>query len=152
MESGRIKPYMSETDLFSAMMEGEPQTSDVLMQMIYDEGSFSDIYFCDSLDLRGPKLYKLYTVCCGSNFDKFKRTLMMIKSGAYSREEVHGNLDLESSIPFISDCVKVKGLPSYEDGFKSVGEKWYEFCLLNRQLFIERFAKAKEEETTVKMG
>ena len=72
---------------------------------------------------------------------------MMIQSGAYSLDEVHSNLDLDSSVPFISDAIKFKGIPEYGEEFKQLEESWYKFCLLNRRSFIDRFSKAKEAQS-----
>ncbi len=64
---------MSAMDIIEVMCEGNPEALNVLFQMMEDSRGFMDIFFCDSLGIRGVKLYKLKHDCCGGNYDKFSR-------------------------------------------------------------------------------
>ena len=147
MSNEKIEPNMSVLDVMMTMSEGNPGALMVLMKMMEDPIGFLDMLLCDSLDIRGTKLYMLDNDCCGRNYDKLKRTLTMFRCGAFSEEEIHNNLNLVRAIPFIDDGVVIKGIPEYGKEFGPGHPQWDEYCLINRRLFIERLNSAMEQES-----
>lgn len=103
-----------------------------------------DVYFCDSLDIRGEKVFKLLLHCCDGNIDKFNRTLTMFKCGIYSKDEIQTNLNLDTPIPFIDDAISIEGVPRYRDlkghFFGPADEKWPEFCTKNKEAFSQKLS------------
>ena len=112
------------------------------MQMICDPHGILDILLCDSHDIRGSKLYMLHNDCCQGNNYKFNRTLMMIRCGVFTEEEMHKNLELRKAIPFIDDNIVIEGVPTYEEDFGPNHEKWDEFCQKNKEVFIQKLDEA----------
>ena len=64
MRNEKLTGNMSAMDMIMIMSEGNPGAISVIMQMMNDSRSFMDILLCDSLDIRGSKLYMLYNDCC----------------------------------------------------------------------------------------
>ena len=146
MENRKITGNMSTIDMCMEMSEGNPGAIQVISQMMYDPRNFMDIFLCDSLNIRGSKLYMLNSDCCGRNFDKFSRTLKMFRYGVYSLEEIHGNLDLVRAIPFIDDSIVIEGVPPYGKDFGPSNDKWKEYCQKNKESFDKRFKEALEHD------
>lgn len=146
MESRVLKPEMRPVEMFDAMMEGNPQVSGILMQMFYEDAGCRNILYCDEINVRGERLVSLYNNCCNMDFNTFRRTLVMIKTGVYSLEELNANLALERPIPFVTEEVVIKGVPVYKGTFEPDEKGWQEYCLKNRAAFLDRFATASKEE------
>ena len=144
----KLTANTSAMDMFMIMSEGNPGALNVLMQMMNDPRDFMDILLCDSLDIRGSKLYMLNNDCCGRDINKFRRTLMMLRSGVFTDKQIHQNLELAYAIPFIDDNIKIEGVPPYGKDFGPTHEKWEEFCEKNKESFIERL----EEEVKMFEG
>ena len=146
MREEKLKSDMNIGNMVSVMCEGNPGAAAVLGQMASDFRTFMDIFLCDSLGIRGSKLYMLNNDCCGRNIDKFKRTLMMLRCGVFTDEEIHTNLELGRAIPFIDDSIAIDGVPSYNEEFGPGDEKWEEFCKLNKEAFTKKLAAALEKQ------
>jgi len=136
----KINGNMSIMDIMMTMSEGNPGALTILMQMIGDPTGILDILTCDSLEIRGSKLYMLWNDCCERNYAKFKRTLAMLKVGLFSQEEIQKNLSLTRAIPFIDDSIIVEGVPTYEEDFGFGDEKWTEFCTKQREAFVQKLS------------
>lgn len=146
MGNEKITGNMSTVDMIMTMCEGNPGAMNIIMQMINDPRGLMDILLCDSLDIRGSKLYMLYNDCCEKNNDKFNRTLMMLRCGVYSQEQIQANLDLVRAIPFIDDSIVIDGVPPYGKDFGPTDEKWKEFCSENKEVFIQKLNFVLEEQ------
>lgn len=134
----KITENMSIIDIVLVMSEGNPGAMQIVIEMLNDPRGLLDILLCDSLDIRGSKLYGLKNDCCKKNNDKFNRTLMMLRCGIFSDEEIQSNLNLPYSIPFIDDDIEIEGIPPYGKDFGPRDEKWAEFCQKNRESFIQK--------------
>ncbi len=137
----KIKANMSMMDIIMVMSEGNPGALTILMQMIKDPSGFLDILTCDSLEIRGSKLYMLWNDCCRRNYAKFKRTLTMLRTGIFSQEEIEKNLGLVRAIPFINDSLVVEGVPTYEEEFDPFDPLWEKYCTVNREDFLSRLTE-----------
>ena len=146
MGNEKLTGNMSTMDMIMTMCEGNPGAMQVIMQMMSDPRSFMDILLCDSLDIRGSKLYMLHNDCCGRNTDKFNRTLMMLRCGVYSQEEIQGNLGLVRAMPFIDDSIVIEGVPPYGKDFGPGDEKWEEFCQKNKDAFVQKLNAVLEQQ------
>lgn len=138
MGNEKITSDMNIMDMILIMSEGNPGAIGVLMSMIKDPRGLLDILLCDSLEIRGSKLYMLYNDCCQKNDGKFKRTLQMLRGGIFTKEEIHANLNLVYAIPFIDDNIEIEGIPSYDEEFELMDDKWDEYCALNKESFTKR--------------
>ena len=146
MGKEQLTPDMSTMDMIMTMCEGNPGALNVIMQMMNDPRSFMDILLCDSLDIRGSKLYMLFNDCCGRDTDKFNRTLMMLRCGVFSEEQIQGNLGLVRAMPFIDDSIVIDGVPAYGKDFGQTDEKWEEFCDKNREAFTKKLNAVLEQQ------
>lgn len=146
MGNGKLTGNMNTRDIVMTMCEGNPGAMNVMMQMMSDPRSFLDIFLCDSLDIRGSRLYMLYNDCCERNNNKFNRTLMMLRCGVYSQEEINANLDLVRAIPFIDDSIVIDGVPPYGEDFSVTDEKWEEFCSKNKEAFTQKLNVVLEQQ------
>lgn len=146
MENGKITPFMSTREVVMTMSEGNPGALNVIISMLNDPRTCMDILLCDSLGIRGSRLYMLHNDCCGRNNDKFIRTLKMLSCGVYSQEQIQTNLDLIRAIPFINDSIVIDGVPPYGMDFGPTDEKWEEFCSKNKEAFTQNLNNALEQE------
>ena len=145
-----ITANMGVTEMFATMSEGNPEVISIVMSMLNDPTLSRYILLCDSLNIRGSRLYMFHTNCCGHNNEKFKRTLTMVKRGIYTEEEINTCLNLPFALPFIDDTIVIDGVPPYGEAFDENHPKWREFCLRNKQAFLEKLTRVKEQ-TTPKM-
>lgn len=75
-----------------------------------------------SYGIVGSKLYMLYADCCGKDFDKFVKNVIILKSGAFDREFVLQNLGLVRAKPMIDDeILKDKVVSSCIEKFDEKG-------------------------------
>lgn len=79
MNNEKITSDMNVMDMMMVMSEGNPGVLTVLIEMMQDPKGFLDILLLDTLDIRGSKIYKLYSDSCGKNEGKFNRTLMALR-------------------------------------------------------------------------
>lgn len=138
MENKKINSNMNSVDIIMTMSEDNPGAIQIVMQMMNNPRSFMDILLCDSLNIRGSKLYMLHNDCCERNTDKFNRTLMMLRNGVYSQDQIQSNLNLIRAIPFIDDNIVIEGVPPYGEDFGPGDEKWKEFCEKNKEAFTKK--------------
>ena len=136
---------MSILDIAVTMSEGNPGALMVVMEMLEDPSLTLDLLLCDSYGIRGSQLYMLHNDCCGRDNDKFRRTLMMIRCGIFSREQIKENLDLPRAIPFIDDSIVIEGVPPYGEEFTIDNPKWQEFCDKQKAAFTQKLNKRLEE-------
>lgn len=136
----RINAGMSMMEVVMVMGEGNPGAMSVIMGMIATPKGSLDLFLLDSLDIRGSHLYMLNNDCCGRNTERFDRTLMMLRCGVFTKEEIHANLDRTYAIPFIDDSTKVEGVPPYGEDFGPTHSKWNEWCEAQKESFRRRLA------------
>lgn len=55
---------MSIIDIVLVMSDGNPGAMQIVIEMLNDPRGLLDILLCDSLDIRGLKLYGLKNDCC----------------------------------------------------------------------------------------
>lgn len=146
MRNEKLTSNMTTMEIFTIMGEYNPGAMNIIMQMMNDPHGLLDICLCDSLDIRGLRLYTLHNDICEANNDKFKRTLMMLRCGIYSEEEILANLNSTRPIPFIDDNIVIDGVPPYGEKFGPTNEKWKEFCNKNREAFIQKLNASLEQE------
>lgn len=150
MGNEKITSDMSMMDMMMVMSEGNPGAITVLMQMMQDPRSILDILLLDSLDIRGSKIWMLYSDSCGKNVGKFNRTLMALRGGAYTQEEIQGNLGLCDALPFLDDSIQIEGVPSYDQEFGPMDAKWDEYIKANREAIVPKINERIEAENSYK--
>lgn len=150
MGNEKITSDMNMMDMMMVMSEGNPGALNVLMQMMQDPRSFMDILLLDSLDIRGSKIWMLYSDSCGKNTGKFNRTLMALRCGAYSQEEIQGNLGLCYAMPFLDDSIQIEGVPSYDEDFGPTHDKWDEYLKANKEAVAPKIRERIEVENSHK--
>lgn len=148
MGNEKITSDMSMMDMMMVMSEGNPGALTVLMQMMQDPRSIMDILLLDSLDIRGSKIWMLYSDSCGKNVGKFNRTLMALRGGAYTQEEIQGNLGLCYALPFLDDSIQIEGVPSYDKEFGPTDAKWEEYLKANRESVVPKIHERMEAENS----
>lgn len=136
----RINASMSTMEVVMTMSEGNPGAMSVIMNMIATPKGLLDLLLLDSLDIRGSHLYMLNNDCCGRSPERFDRTLMMLRSGVFTEEEIRANLDRTYAIPFIDDSIKMEGVPPYGEDFGPTHPKWDEWCEAQKESFNRRSA------------
>lgn len=146
MENKKLTSSMSVMHILMAMSDGNPGAMNVILNMMNDSRSFMDIFLLDSLGIRGAKIYLLFSDCCEKNNEKFKRTLMMLRSAVYSEKEINANFDLIKPIPFIDDSIVIEDVPPYGNDFGPSNKKWAEFCVENKEAFISKLSEALEHQ------
>ena len=112
MGTPRINMNMGLQEVVLTMCENNHGALMIVLDMINRPESFLDLLLCDSLDIRGVKLYLLFNDCCNRSKEKFSRTLLMIRQGIFTEEEIQKNLSLTRAIPFIDDSLNISGIPS----------------------------------------
>lgn len=147
----KITAEQSVFDMIMTMSEGNPGAMNVIMQMLENPRSLLDVFLCDSLDIRGYKIYMLYNDCCERNEDKFNRTLMMLRCGVFSEQQIQENLNLVRAIPFIDDNIIIDGVPSYGNDFGPTDEKWEEFCAKNKDIFTQKLNEILGQQNKIKI-
>lgn len=146
MRNEKITGNMSIMDMIMVMSEGNPGALNVIMGMMSDPRSMIDILLLDSLDIRGSKIWMLYSDCCEQNKKKFDRTLMALRCGAYLEEEIQANLSLCRAVPFLDDSIQIEGVPSYEEDFGPTHEKWDEYIKANKEVVAPKIQERIEAE------
>ena len=136
----KINGSMNMMEMVMAMSEGNPGTMSVIMGMMQNPAGLLDILMLDSMDIRGSHLYMLNSDCCRRDPAKFKRTLMMFRSGVFTQEQIHENLERCYALPFIDDSIEMEGVPSYDDDFGPTHPKWGEWCEAQKESFRRRTA------------
>ncbi len=146
MKKERLNDHVTTKEMIITMCEGNPGALNTIMQLMEEPYGYRDISLCDLLEIRGTELYMLYNDCCDQNNGKFHRTLMMIKEGIFTFDEVKQNLSLTRAIPFIDDNIVIKDVPAYGHSFNSSHYKWNEYCAKNRASFIRNLIEAIDDE------
>ena len=146
MGKEKITADMNMFEVAMVMSEGNPGALFVVKQMMGDPRSFMDVLLCDTLDIRGYKLYMLHSDCCGRNDDKFNRTLMMLRCGVFSEEQIQSNFELYGAIPFIDDSIVIEGVPPYGEDFGPTHEQWEELYSRQKEAFTKKLNAALDEQ------
>lgn len=147
----QIKGDMDTFEIVSVMSEGNPGAMHVAIQMLDSPRGFLDILLCDSLNIRGSKLYMLFNDCCRKDTNKFSRTLMMLRAGIFSKEEIHANLEQVYAMPFIDDSIKIENIPPYGSEFGPTNKEWKRYCDIQKEAFKAKIAPLLDPGTTKKI-
>lgn len=150
MGNEKITGDMNMMDMMMVMSEGNPGALTILMQMLQSPKGLLDILLLDSLDIRSGKIWMLYSDCSNKDMGKYNRTLMALRCGAYTQEEIQGNLGLCYAIPFLDDSVKVEGVPSYEEEFGPTHKNWDEYIRANKEVVAPKIHEKMEQEKSYK--
>lgn len=134
----KINNKMDIEEMVLVMSEGNPGAVMVLVDMLSDFTGMLDILMLDSMDIRGSRLYKLNNDCCGRDLKKFRRTLMMMRDGVFTQEQIYSNLDRCYALPFIDDSIKIEGVPPYGEDFGPIHPVWNEWCKAQEVSFKQR--------------
>ncbi len=145
MKNEKLNADMSIIEALLIMSECNPGAITVLKEMMSTPRGSLDILLLDSLDIRGDKIWKLYSDCSDKNIEKYNRTLLALRSGAYTDEEIQGNLDAPTAIPFLDDSIKVENVPSYGEDFGPTNEKWTEYLKENRKVALPKIQENIEK-------
>ncbi|MBR3256417.1 hypothetical protein IKG10_01975 [Candidatus Saccharibacteria bacterium] len=81
--------------MIPTMSDGNPGAVSVIMEML------GDILMLDSMDIRGSRLYMLNNDCYQRDLAKYKRTLMMLRLGVFTQEQIRSNLERPYALSFI---------------------------------------------------
>ena len=128
-------------EVVNIMAENNPEAREITLHLISNVSDIMDIVLCNSLNIRGDRLSKLFSDCCNNNYNKLSRTLMMIANHIFTEKEINENLNLDKAIPFIDDSIVIDGVPRYGELFSPGYDKWIEYCFKNKMAFSERLKK-----------
>lgn len=135
----KLRVESSTKEIFLIMSEGNPSALMILREMMKTPKGLMDIYLLDHKDIRGSRIHMLYSDCCDCNHDKFDRTLLMIRSGVFTQEEINHNLGGRSfGLSFIDDSIEIDGVPPYGENFSLSHPKWDEWCEAQKESFRRR--------------
>lgn len=148
MNNEKITSDMNVMDMMMVMSEGNPGVLTVLIEMMQDPKGLLDILLLDTLDIRGSKIYKLYSDSSGKNEGKFNRTLMALRCLFKRRNQ--GNLGLTYVLPFLEDSIQMEGVPSYNEEFGPMDAKWDEYLKANREVVVPKIHERMEAENSNK--
>lgn len=137
----KLNGNMSGMDAILAMSDGNPGAMMVLMGMMQAPTGLMDILMLDSRDIRGLHLYMLNNDYCKRDPDKFSRTMMMIRFGVFTQEQIHKNLERCYALPFIDDSIELDGIPPYGEEFGPDHPKWDEWCEAQKESYERRGAE-----------
>ncbi len=143
MITKKLNPNMSTREMILAMSENNLETVSILTKMIDNSRFIINIYLLDYLEISGSQICTLYNCCCGRDNSTFSRTLMMLNSNVFSKEEVKENFEKDEPIPFIDEDVVIEGAPIYNENYGPSYPKWGEYCDKQREAFINKINKAK---------
>lgn len=94
----------STMDIVIKMSEGNPGAMATMMELIKetekDIGNMSVIFFIDTLELYGSRLYQLWNDCCNRDISKVIEVVNSCMGGKISREEFFHHIDQPRGIPF----------------------------------------------------
>ncbi len=140
----KIKNGMTMKDVVIAMSEGNPGAASVIMSMLRDPITLPYVSMLDDMDIRGAKIYMLYNDCSQRNLAKFKRTLELLRSGGFTQEQIHLNLDPAAyATPYVDDSIEMDGVPPYGEEFDMTHPKWDEWSKVQKESFYRRFSSEK---------
>ncbi len=148
MKDGNMGILMDWNLLWNVMIQGNPGALTVVEKMLKDPDPrhMFDIVYLEGYDIRGPRLWQFYSDGADKNYDKFSRTIFLMRMGVFTEEEVNTNLDMICAIPFINDDIIIEGVPAYGEDFGLGHEKWEEYCLKQKESFNERLSEALETD------
>lgn len=134
MRDGNMGILLNEKLLWNTMVQGNPGALTVVKMMLTDSdpNSMFDLVYLEGLEIKGPKLWQLYSDCSNKNFDKMKKTISLFKLGVFSENDIHSNIGLDYAISFIDDNI------DYGEDFGPGDEKWEEYCLEQKESFDKR--------------
>lgn len=88
---------------------GDIEALEILIKTLSDESLLKGIFFTALLDynIRGTKITKVFKDCCGEDFDKFYKTIIILYLKKHDKEAVAKNLERKKSLPMINTRKKV---------------------------------------------
>lgn len=137
---------VSVKEAIFAMSQGIPGALSVLMRMLEEQNGISDIRLLDTLGINGSKIWYLYNDSCDRNMDKFRRTLMAFRCGAYTDEEIQANLESGMTIPFLDDSVQIDGISPYDKDFGPKDPRWRKYIKANRDVVVPQIRQIIENQ------
>ena len=93
-------------ELINELSCGDENLKYILLSVMDEERMYLNLLTCKYLDIKGDKLYDLYSKCSSYNYIKFINTIMMFRLGIYTKEEIHQNLESNIPLEFIDDSIK----------------------------------------------
>lgn len=150
-EEDRVSRSMSLFQKIINMSEGNPGAMEILSEMINDAKMSIYILLLDTLEIRGSKLYMLYNDCSNRDYIKFENTILLIKMGKFTKEQIHFNLDQTRAIPFIDDSIKMDGMDPYSKDFKYSNDNFDIYCQKQKETFANKIEliKANQKRMTI---
>lgn len=91
--NGFFGERMTLHDMMLVMTGGDIDAVDCLTEMLKIPTGLSDIHYLNDLGLDGRMIATLWNDACGQDLDKLEATIEAFKSGAYTREQIHENLN-----------------------------------------------------------
>ncbi len=134
----KIDGDMTMTEMITIMGEGNLGAVSAIVEILQDTYGLYDVLSLDSMDIRGSRLYMFYSVCCQRDPAKFKRTLVMLRMGVFTLEQIHENLGRGYALPFIDDSIEMDGVPPYGEYFGPGCPRWDEWCEAQKESFRRR--------------
>ena len=103
MASERITEKMGTIDIVEVMSDGNIDAFICMFKMLHYYRSFAilDIFFLDSLGIYGSKMGKLWNDCCNKDINKLMKTIWILRSGRFSAEDIHRNLNSDHIVPYV---------------------------------------------------
>lgn len=84
--------------------DGDVEALEILIRTLSDESLLKGFFFTGLLDynIRGSKITKVFKECCGGDYDKFYKTIIILYQKEHDKEAVARNLERKKSLPMIS--------------------------------------------------
>ena len=96
-----IDDNMSYEDIFSVLSGNLPNSYNVLNKISEIDRFDLILRELDFFDIIGDRIYKLYHFCSNDNIYDFSETMLLIRLGAFSYDEIYENLSNDEPIPFL---------------------------------------------------
>lgn len=146
MDSKETIHVVTVKETIFAMSQGVPGALSVLLRMLEEPNGISDIRLLDALGINGSKIWYLFNDSCGQNMDKFRRTLMAFRCGAYSDEQIQANLESGCAVPFLDDSIQIEGVPPYDKEFGPKDSKWSKYIKANKDAVVPQIQQIIENQ------
>ena len=135
---GKVGLGMSVPEIILTMSELNVGAMGIVRAILEDPMKIGVVLWLDSYDIRGVRLWNLFKDCCGQDFDKFYKTIDMLRRGAYTKDEIWKNLDLPTSLPFFSDSIKESDYAKDSEELEPFSDEWNAYIQAQRALVTPR--------------
>lgn len=99
--NGLFGEKMTFLDMMLVMTGGDIDAVSCLTEMLKFPNGLNDINYLTDLGLDGRMIARLWNEACGQDLSKLEATIEAFKSGEYTQEQIHNNLNSWVVEPFV---------------------------------------------------